>query len=208
MVQGPRKFLALLAVLGIVFVVPGMPSAQAEASGARALLESMTHEVFTTLEDSSLSPTDKERVLRNVFEDNFDVPTISRFVLGRHWRNASDAQRQDFIDAFGEMNARKFLDMVGDFSEEMFSVENVQEDAAKPNLFLVNSRVAQSQGEPLLVVWRVRNKDDKYRVIDVVIEGVSMAITLRHEYGAVIKTNGVAGLINMMRKKHAEITAQ
>ena len=208
MLQGRRKVLALFSVLGVAFAAPGVSSAQTEASGAGTLLESMTHEVFTTLEDSSLSRTEKERELRKVFRHNFDVPAISRFVLGKYWRSASEAERLDFIDAFEEMNARKFLDMVGDFSEEMFLVENVQQDASKPSLFLVNTQVAQPKGEPVSVVWRVRRKDDEYRVFDVLIEGLSMAITFRQEYGTVIKAEGVDELIAMMRKKHAEITAQ
>jgi len=208
MLQGRRKILALFAVLGVAFVAPGISRVEAEALGAGALLESMTHEVFTTLENSSLNRTDKERKLRNVFRQNFDVPAISRFVLGKYWRSASEAERLDFIDAFEEMNARRFLDMVGDFSEEMFSVGSVQQDTSKPSLFLVSTQIAQPKGEPVSVVWRVRNKDDEYNVFDVLVEGLSMAITLRQEYGTVIKSEGVDGLIAMMRKRHAEIAPQ
>ncbi len=59
MLQGRRKVLALLAVLGVAFVAPGVPSAQDVAAGA--FLESMTHDVFAKLADSSLSQTEKAR---------------------------------------------------------------------------------------------------------------------------------------------------
>jgi phospholipid transport system substrate-binding protein len=67
----------------------------------------------------------------------------------------------------------------------MFSVVKVQEDAAKPSLSLVSTKIAQSDGEPISAVWRVRNNDGQYKILDIVVEGVSMAITLRHEYGTV-----------------------
>ena len=73
---------------------------------------------------------------------------------------------------------------------------------------MVSTKIAQSDGEPISAVWRIRNKDDQHKVFDVVIEGVSMAITLRHEYGSVVKTDGVDGLIAIMREKNAEIAAQ
>ncbi len=206
MLQGCRKVLALLAVLGVAFVAPGVPSAQ--DVGAGAFLESLTQDVFAKLTDPSLSQTEKERDLRSLFRQNFDVPAISRFVLGKHWRRTSTAERQDFVDAFEEMNTRQFLAMVGEFSEEMFSVLKVQQDAAKPSLSLVSTEIAQSEGEPISVVWRVRNKDDQHKVLDIVVEGVSMAITLRHEYGAVVKTNGVDGLIAIMREKNAKLATQ
>ena len=81
MVKSARKLPALLAALGVAFALLGPSNAGAEVAGARTLMESMTNEVFTTLEDSSLSPTNKERELRDVFSRNFDVPAISRFVL-------------------------------------------------------------------------------------------------------------------------------
>ncbi len=206
MLQGRRKVLALLAVLGVVFVAPGVPGAQDVAAGA--FLESLTQDVFAKLGDPSLSRTEKERDLRSLFRQNFDVPAISRFVLGKHWRKASTAERQDFVDAFEEMNARQFIAMVGKFSEEMFSVVKVRQDAAKPSLSLVSTEIGQSEGEPISAVWRIRNKDDQHKVLDIVIEGVSMAITLRHEYGAVVKTDGVDGLIAIMREKSAKLATQ
>ncbi len=206
MLQGRRKVLALLAVLGVAFVAPGVPSAQDVAAGA--FLESLTQDVFAKLTDPSLSQTEKERDLRSLFKQNFDVPAISRFVLGKHWRKASTAERQDFVDAFEEMNTRQFIAMVGKFSEEMFSVVKVQQDAAKPSLSLVSTEIGQSEGEPISAVWRVKNKDDQHKILDIVVEGVSMAITLRHEYGAVVKTDGVDGLIAIMREKNAKLATQ
>jgi phospholipid transport system substrate-binding protein len=206
MLQGRRRVLVLLAVLGVAFVAPGVPSAQDAAAGA--FLESLTHDIFAKLADASLSQTEKERDLRSLFRQNFDVPAISRFVLGKYWRKASTAERQDFVEVFEEMNMRLFLAMVGEFSEEMFSVVKVQQDADKPSLSWVITKVGQSDGEPVSAVWRVRNKDDQHKVLDIVIEGVSMAITLRHEYGAVVRTDGVDGLIAIMREKSAKLATQ
>ena len=206
MLQCRREVLAVLAVLGVAFVAPGVSSGQDTAAGA--FLESLTHDVFTKLDDTSLSQTEKERDLRNLFRQNFDTPAISRFVLGKHWRGASTAERQDFVDAFEEMNTRQFLAMVGEFSQEMFSVVKVQEDAAKPSLSLVSTKIGQSEGEPISAVWRVRNNDGQYKILDIVVEGVSMAITLRHEYGTVVKSDGVDGLIAIMREKNAELATQ
>ena len=205
MLQGRRRVLALLAVLGVAFVAPGVANAQEADAGA--FLDSLTHDIFAKLDDPSLSQTQKEQDLRNLFRQNFDVPAISRFVLGKYWRKASTTQQQDFVDVFEEMNMRQFLAMVGDFSAEMFSIVKVQQDADKPSLSRVITKVGQSEGEPISAVWRVRNKDDQHKVFDVVIEGVSMAITLRHEYAAVVRTDGVDGLIAIMREKNATLAA-
>jgi len=85
------RILTVLAGLGVAFVAPGVPSAQDAAAGA--FLESLAHDIFAKLDDSSLSQTEKARDLRSLFRQNFDVPAISRFVLGKYWRKASTAER-------------------------------------------------------------------------------------------------------------------
>ena len=112
------------------------------------------------------------------------------------------------MDAFEEMHMRQFLPMLAESSAEMFSVLKIQQDTAKPNLSLVSTKIDWSEGEPIFAVWRIRNKDGRYKVLDIVVEGVSMAITLRHEYGAVVRTDGVDGLIAIMREKSAELATQ
>lgn len=206
MMQGRRKVLALLAALGVAFVAPGSPNAQDATAGE--FLESMTHDVFGKLDDPSLSQSEKEQELRSVFRQNFDVPAISRFVLGKHWSKASTAQRQNFVDAFEDMNTRQFLAMVGKFSEEMFSIVKVQKNDAKPNLSMVSTKIAQPEGEPVSAVWRIQSNDGQYKILDIVVEGVSMVITLRNEYGAVVRTEGVDGLIADMRERSAKLTSQ
>ncbi len=120
MLQGRRRVLALLAVLGVGFVAPGVSGAQRLDAGA--FLESLNQDVFAKLTDPSLGQTQKERDLRSLFRQSFDVPAISRFVLGKHWHRASTADRQDFVDAFEEMYMRLFLTMLAESSAEMFSV--------------------------------------------------------------------------------------
>ena len=200
------RALVLLAVLGVAFTAPGAPGAQDADAGA--FLESLNRGAIAKLTDPSLSQTRKEQGLRSLFRQSFDVPAISRFVLGKHWRGASAAQQQDFVAAFEEMHMWQFLPMLAETSAEMFSVLKVQQDAAKPNLSMVSTKIDRSEGEPISAVWRIRNEDGQYKVLDIVVEGVSMAITLRHEYGAVVKTDGVDGLIAIMREKSAKLATQ
>ncbi len=206
MLQGRRRVLALLAALGVSFVAPGKPGAQQHDAGA--FLELLTQTAFAKLTDPSLSQAQKEQNFRELFRQTFDLPAISRFVLGKHWRRASTGQRQAFTTAFEEMHLRQFLPMFAGFSAEMFSVLKVRQDATRPSLSLVSTKIDRSKGESFFVVWRIMDRDGQYKVVDIVAEGVSAAITLRHEYGAVIKTHGIDGLIAIMREKSDKLAAR
>jgi phospholipid transport system substrate-binding protein len=72
-------------------------------------------------------------------------------------------------------------------------------------MVLIDSRIDRIQGEPYRVSWRVRESDGSFKILDIVAEGVSMAITLRSEYGTVLKNNGgqLPPLTDALREKVA-----
>jgi phospholipid transport system substrate-binding protein len=88
---------------------------------------------------------------------------------------------------------RRFLPLFAKYDDESIMVESVLAEETRPDFFRVSSRIDRAEGEPFAVVWRIRDTGESYRILDVVAEGVSMAISLRHEYGAVAKANGLDG---------------
>lgn len=85
---------------------------------------------------------------------------------------------------------QRFLPLLAENSSERFQVGNVTPDGNAENMAMVDSRIERAEGEPYRVAWRVREKDGQFKILDIVAEGVSMAITLRSEYGTVLKNNG------------------
>ena len=201
MLQSRRRVLAVLAVLGVALGAPDAFGAQRVDAGA--FLESVNQDAFARLTDPSHSQAQKEQSFRDILRRTFDLPAISSFVLGKHWRRASTPQRQDFTDAFEELHMRRFLPMFAKSPAGIFSVVKSQQHAAKSSLFLVSTQIDWPERKSISVVWRIRNKDGQYKVLDLVVEGVSMAITLRHEYSAVVKTYGIDRLIAIMQEKTA-----
>ena len=103
---------------------------------------------------------------------------------------------------------RRFLSLFAKYDANAFKVEGVLKDEKRDYCFKVKSRILQEEGELISVIWRVRNSGETYKVLDVVAEGVSMAISLRHEYGSVAKVRGLDGLIQDMRTKRADLALE
>jgi phospholipid transport system substrate-binding protein len=179
----------LIAVLVLSLGLLTPAASWAKDADAGAFLKSLSRDASIKLGSVELSEAQKEENFRQLFRSAFDVPAISRFVLGKYWRRASEAQRQDFVAAFEELHMHRFLPLFAKYDEEAIKVESVLAEKAN-------------------VVWRIRDAGDSYKVLDIVAEGVSMAISLRHEYGAVAKTHGLDNLLKQMRDKSAELAAQ
>ena len=128
------------------------------------------------------------------------MPLIAKFTLGRYWRRASDVQQKEYVHLFEDFIVLAYAARFKDYSGEAFTVGKVRELDARDAL--VQSQLALKDGRTIIVFWRVRGKSAP-KIIDVIVEGVSMAITQRDEFSAIINQNGgkIDGLLTALRKK-------
>ena len=96
----------------------------------------------------------------------------------------------------------RFLPLFAEFSSEKFDVGASRPYKNNPDFVSVESKLRQENGEPIQVNWRVRKRGDGYKIVDIVAEGVSIAVTLRSEYVSVLKQNGgdVDALTQVLRE--------
>jgi len=168
---------------------------------ARAFLQGLSERALEELVQNEIDAAERERRFRTLFNESFDLEAIGRFVLGAHWRSASEAQRLAFLDVFEDSVVQRFLPLFAEYSGESLEISGERRDANSPKHVFVATTVRRSEGEPLKVEWRIRQEDSNYRILDVIAEGVSMAITLRQEYSSVIKQFGIDGLVEQLRAK-------
>lgn len=176
-----------------------------DTAEAATFLNSLQTEAAAQLGDTSVSSEEKEQRFRKLFNENFDVPTIGRFVVGRYWRSASEAERQEFLAVFEDAMVQRFLPLLAENSSDRFQVGNVIADSRSEDMALVDSVIERPEGEPYKVTWRLRESDGSFKILDIVAEGVSMAITYRSEYATVLKNNGgsLPPLTEALREKVA-----
>ncbi|HMA15155.1 MAG: phospholipid-binding protein MlaC [Bacteroidota bacterium] len=201
-----RLPISLLAPLALVCTLWLQPAAAAvDSRQAAAFLAELQEKAASRLGDASVSTEEKERHFRRLFNENFDVPKIGQFVIGRYWRAASEADRQAFLNVFEDAMVQRFLPLLAENSTERFQIGNATPDGGNQNDVLIDSRINRPEGEPYRVTWRVRETDGSFKILDIVAEGVSMAITLRSEYGSVLKSNGgqLPPLTEALREKVA-----
>jgi phospholipid transport system substrate-binding protein len=199
---GRLPVISALAVMLLAALLGARASAQ-PGQGPAAFLVELTDRAVARLTEPDLAEDELERRFRSLFNEGFDLPEIGRFVLGRYWRRASEGDQAAFLAAFEDLMVHRFLPMFSEYSGEKFDVGRVRPFKNNPDFVSVSSRLLREEGEPIHVVWRVRKRDDGYRIVDVVGEGVSIAVTLRSEYHSVLKRNGgdVAALARELRAK-------
>ncbi len=198
--------LAPVAVITVIIAAVTLAGRVSAAADAGEFLISFGKRAAKELNDESLSRSEQEARFRELFNEAVDIPAISRFILGRHWRTATEQEREDFLLVFEGFVLQRFLPMFTGQTDEYqgkgFDIVEIRAaDSGKGQVF-VRSLVVREQGAPAHLTWRIREQDDQFKILDVSAEGVSMVLTLRHEYNSVIRqTGGVGGLVDLMREK-------
>ena len=193
-----RRQLLIGAVLALAV---SLNSGNARAASADEFIRAAGEKTFQSL-GTGLSEEQRMTRFRQILLETFDLPTIARFTLGRYWRVASKKQRDAYVDLFQEFIVQAYSHRFKDLSGQTFEVKNSHEINSRDQLVLSEIKIKQGK-PPVRVNWRVRLRDNAYRVIDVVVEGVSMSVTQRDEFAAVIRRSGgkVDGLLAALRKK-------
>jgi phospholipid transport system substrate-binding protein len=145
---------------------------------------------------------------RELLREDFDVPEISRFVLGRYWNVATEEQRAEFVKLFEEYIALAYSTRLAEYTGETLKVTGSRPDADGA---VVSSQILRPAGAaPVKVDWRLIGRNGAYKISDVSVDGISMAVTQRSEFASVIQHNGgqVQGLITMLREKTGGSTSR
>ena len=163
---------------------------------------STTEKAIKTLTDESIDPQEKELRFGKLFDKNFDIPSISRFVLGKYWKSATTTQKKEFIVTFRNYIVKTYSSRFSEYTGEKLTLIN-SENESNPKLFIVHTALNREDAPPIKVDWRVGLKKDRYVILDIIIEGISLAITQRSEFISVIDQNdgNVDNLIKLLKEK-------
>jgi phospholipid transport system substrate-binding protein len=178
--------------------------AQAAPAEAQALIESLAGQALAILRRTDLSLDEREAEFRRILEEGFDLAFVGRFVLGNHWKAASAEQQTEYLDLFAEFVLKTYAARLGGYAGESFRVTGAQPSGTKD--VLVATMIQRPEGGPIDAEWRVRRTDAGYRIIDVAVAGISMAINQRDEFGTVVANHGIEGLLQMLRARVSKVS--
>ena len=198
-VAGRRRIIALLALL-LFTISAANVSMSAENSDAGEFIRSLGERTVSVLGDKENTTfAERESAFRNILVEGFHIKTISRFVLGRYWKRATEAQRQAYDDVFVDFIVRVYASRFDSYNGEIFEILQTVESDIDGDTIVRTHILRPSGGDPVGVDYRVRVIDGGYRVVDVNVEGISMLHTHRVEFASVIKRKGMDGFLEELR---------
>jgi len=153
-----------------------------------------------SLKDPAKAAQRRERIRRTV-DELCDWEEMSRRSLGRHWAQRTEQEKKEFVHLFGQLLERTYIDKVEGYSGEkvIYLGERVDGDYAE-----VDVKVVTNKNTEIPVIYRMRAKDQKWWVYDMVIEGVSLVNNYRTQFSDIMAKSSFEGLMKKLREKSAE----
>ena len=171
-------------VLGMLFCAAGPRGAAAQDQGAAGFIQQLG-----TRGLQALAGPEQQRVasFRQLLASDFDMPEISRFVLGQYAHSLAPQQQQEFAGLFQDYIAHAYSVRLAPYAGAPFRVTGTRPYGGET---VVTSQVTKPGGQPTEIDWHVINRGGRYLVTDVVVGGVSMKVTQRQEFASIIQRNG------------------
>ncbi len=173
---------------------------------ARSLVESLADQAVHALTEEDVSRGERIQRFREMFTGHFAVNAIGKWVLGPNWRRATPEERDEYLNLFEDYIIAAYVDRFAQYTGEELRTLKTTSDGTTTNVF-TEIFVPGSESKPIRVEWRIQDADGTPKIVDLVVEGVSMGTTLRSDFGSIIRRQGgkVSALLEVLREKAEEL---
>ena len=187
------------ALLGIALPAP------AQVLGPEELVRRVTQEVLDAIKsDAQLAAGDRQKMLK-LAEDkvlpHIDFGEAARLAVGRSWARATPEQRKQVVAEFRAMLVRTYASAIDAYRGQTLQVLPVRMKPADTDV-TVRNRYLRPGATPVTIEYQMRKTAQGWKIYDIVVEGVSLVITYRSEFDAVVKQDGIEGLIRRLAEKN------
>ena len=197
---------AVLLVLGISATL-GVSASAAEDPDItrlpRELIDETAAKIVSILGREDEPANIRVGEIEKIAYDIFDFTTMSKLVLARNWRKLDKEQRVDFVREFKRNLSRTYGTRLDRYDQEDIEIFGTQIEPR--NDVSVKTRIVGGQFDGAVISYRLRERSERWRIIDVVIEGVSLVSNYRSQFAEILNTGTIDDLMVKLRDKNFEI---
>jgi phospholipid transport system substrate-binding protein len=186
-----------MAFLGLAFTVPAVAQQQL---AAKAVVEEFHGSLLAAMKsDKSGGFSVRQKLLDPVVRKNFDLPLMTRIVVGPSWQTMAPKDQLAITTAFSSWAVASYAGRFNDFDGEQFVTGDVS-DGGRGTL-QVKSQIKPRSDAPTVLTYRVKGDGKNWKIVDVYLDGsVSQLASWRNEFASVLQKQGVAGLVTRMNQ--------
>ena len=190
----------VLAAIGLGILLLVQPVLAAAAEPGEQVRQTVDN-LLAALNDPGLAgesnKNERRQKLKQLIYQRFDFTEMARRSLGPEWRRRSPAQQKEFVQLFGDLLERTYLDQIESYSREKVRYLDQRADGSYAK---VATKIVDSKGQEYAVDYRLHNVNGDWKVYDVVIEDVSLVNNYRAQFSRVLTKSSFEELLDAMKQ--------
>jgi phospholipid transport system substrate-binding protein len=194
----------MIKIFALVAAFAALP-AFAEELGPEQLVKKLTQEVMEAVKsDKQLAAGDRQKAVKLAEEKilpHVDFEEATRLAVGRAWNQATPEQKKKLVSEFRNMLVRTYSNAIQPYEGQQMKVMPVRMKAGDTDATVQNQFI-RSGAQPVKIDYQMRKTPQGWKIYDIVVEGVSLVLTYRSEFDAVVKQDGIDGLIKRLAQKN------
>jgi phospholipid transport system substrate-binding protein len=198
-----RSFFA--AILAAGAAMPPLSLAAAPAGAPQATISTFYDTLLAAMKDGpALGFQGRRKELAPAIRRAFDLPLMTRLMVGPQWAGLTPEQQQQLVAAFSEFSIATYASRFDDYSGERFEVE----PATTPTTsgVIVHSKLVKAEGDSVQLDYLMHDTDAGWQIVDVYLSGtVSELATRRSEFSSIMRRGGADALVDVLQKKAAAL---
>lgn len=197
-----------LTLLGAVLAWPALAVQTAEPEGARQVVQETTDRMLAILkaqrDELRAKPERIYPLVDTIILPHFDFTRMARWVLGKHWREATDAQKARFIEEFRNLLVRTYATALLEYADQTVNVLPLR-GAPGATEVSVRTEVRQPGAPPIPIQYSMSAEDGAWKVYDVTIDGISLVASYRSTFANEIARGGMDHVIAMLEQRNRDV---
>ena len=193
-----NRFFAFFVLL-LTFSTSALANTQGDGDASRQFVSELGRQAVEAVSKKDSTPQQKRQALGEIINNSVDFDWVGKYVLGRFNRSATEEQRREFINLYRQFLLLTYTSRVEDYTSVGFKILNVRAEGDGQQV--VNTQIERPGKAPISVNYRVYNNNGAPKIVDMVVEGVSLLTTQRSEFSSVLNQGGIAKLNELLSKK-------
>ena len=192
-------------IAGVACLMALVPARAQQDLGPEELVRKLTQDVLDAIRsDRQLAAGDRQKALKLAEEKvlpHIDFEEATRLAVGRAWAQAAPEQRKKLVEEFRRMLVRTYSSAISAYEGQTMKVLPVRMKPGDTEV-TVHNQYIRAGGTPLPVDYQMHKTDQGWKIYDITVEGVSLVLTYRSEFDAIVKQEGIDGLIKRLEEKN------
>lgn len=205
---------AIITLFSLVLMIESahaMDAGQGSQPAPEKVIEQTTDRMLAALHQQHAEIVqDPQRIYalaNEIVLPHFDLQRMSAWVLGKHWRKASDEQKQQFPVAFRQLLLRTYATAMAEYTDEKIIILPARQEQDSDDR-LVRTEIQRSTGPAIPVAYRLYKTTGGWKVYDISIDGISLLSNYRRSFSREISRHGLEGLITKLSSHHTQVASK